>query len=88
MKRVLIDARESGTSTGRYVDKLIENLSRLKPEFEIIILAKTPRMDFLQHLAPNFKVVKSDYKEFGFGEQLGLWQRLRGASSWIWCILR
>ncbi len=77
MKRLVIDARESGTSTGRYVDKLIENLSKLKPELEVLVLAKTPRIDFLQHLAPNFKVDKSDYKEFGFGEQLGLWRQLR-----------
>ena len=77
MKRVVIDARESGTSTGRYADKLIENLSKLKPELEVIVLAKTPRVDFLQHLAPNFTVIKSDYKEFGFGEQMGLLRQLR-----------
>lgn len=80
MKRLVIDARESGTSTGRYVDKLIENLSKLKPELDVIVLAKTARVDFLQHLAPNFKVVKSDHKEFGIGEQLGLLRQLRGLS--------
>lgn len=75
--KIAIDARESGTSTGRYVDKLIANISKLNPEHEIIILAKSPRIDYLQHLAPNFKTIKSDYKEFGFGEQLGLLRQIR-----------
>jgi glycosyltransferase involved in cell wall biosynthesis len=62
----------SGTSTGRYVDKLIEYLHKLKPGHEITLLAKTPRIKFLRELAPDFKVVASNYKEFGSGEQLGL----------------
>lgn len=75
--RIVIDARESGTSTGRYVDKLIENLHQLKPKHEIIILAKTPRLDFMRQIAPKFKTVASDHKEFTFiGEQLGLARQL------------
>ncbi|HEX5447797.1 MAG TPA: glycosyltransferase family 1 protein, partial [Candidatus Saccharimonadales bacterium] len=66
------------TTTGRYIDKLVEYLSKLKPGYDVIVLAKTHRVDYLQHLAPNFTVVKSDYKEFSFGEQLGLWRQLRG----------
>src|SRR5213595_2969825 len=77
MKRITIDARESGTSTGRYVDKLIEYLHKLKPEFEIIVLTKTPRIAFVKNIAPDFKVVASDYKEFTFSEQLGFLKQLR-----------
>ncbi|MGH7156955.1 MAG: glycosyltransferase family 4 protein [Candidatus Saccharimonadales bacterium] len=77
MARIVIDARKSGTSTGRYVDKLIENLHELQPELEILLLSKAARMDYLQHLAPKFKVVKSDYREFGFGEQIGLLRQIR-----------
>jgi glycosyltransferase involved in cell wall biosynthesis len=71
MKIIAIDARESGTSTGRYIDKLIEYLHVLKPEFDIYILAKPHRLDYFKELAPNFTVVKSAYKEFTFAEQLG-----------------
>ena len=76
--KILIDARESGTSTGRYVDKLVEYLhkaclpvGRLKPEYEIIILAKSHRLSFFKEIAPSFKAVKSDFKEFTFAEQRG-----------------
>jgi glycosyltransferase involved in cell wall biosynthesis len=75
--RIVIDARESGTSTGRYVDKLIEYLHKLHPAHEIIVLAKTPRIKPLRELAPNFKIIKSDYKEFTFAEQLGLLRQIK-----------
>jgi glycosyltransferase involved in cell wall biosynthesis len=75
--RIVIDARESGTSTGRYVDKLIEYLHKLKPGHEILVLTKSHRLDFMKSVAPNFKVIKSDYKEFTFAEQLGLYRQLK-----------
>jgi glycosyltransferase involved in cell wall biosynthesis len=74
--RLVIDARESGTSTGRYVDKLVENLSKLSPKFDVVVLTKAPRLQFMKQAAPNFKVVKSDYKEFTFSEQLGLLRQI------------
>lgn len=81
MPRVIIDARESGTSTGRYIDKLIEYLHKLKPEFEIIILTKRPRIDYLSKLAPNFKIIESNFKEFTFAEQLGFLKQLRSLNA-------
>lgn len=72
MKRIVIDARESGTTTGRYVDKLIEHLHTLRPEFEIVVLTKKSRLEFLQKLAPGFTIIETPYAEFGFGEQVGL----------------
>lgn len=75
--KIVIDARESGTSTGRYVDKLIEYLHKLHPAHEIVVLAKTSRIKPLRELAPDFKIVKSDYKEFTFAEQIGLRRQLK-----------
>lgn len=72
MDKILIDTRESGTSTGRYVDKLIENLAKIKTDFEFIILAKTPRIEYLKKIAPKFTIVKCDIKEFTFAEQIEL----------------
>lgn len=79
--RIVIDARESGSSTGRYVDKLIEYLHKLQPAHEIIILTKSPRLSFFGQIAPGFKVIKSDYKEFTFGEQLGLLRQLNSLNA-------
>jgi glycosyltransferase involved in cell wall biosynthesis len=78
MKRIVIDARESGTSTGRYVDKLCEYLEALHPSYEIILLAKSHRVSYLEKLCPSFKIIETKYKEFSFGEQIGFaWQIYR-----------
>ncbi|MBX4190493.1 glycosyltransferase family 4 protein [Candidatus Saccharibacteria bacterium] len=76
VRRIVIVARESGTSTGRYVDKLIEYLHKLRPRHEIIILTKTPRVKFMREVAPDFKVMESNSREYGFGEQTGLLRQL------------
>jgi glycosyltransferase involved in cell wall biosynthesis len=77
MKKLVIDARESGTSTGRYIDKLVEYLHYLKPGFEITLLAKPGRMEYLRKAAPTFQVVAADIKEFTFAEQLKLKRLIR-----------
>lgn len=69
MKRIVIDARESGTTSGRYVDKLIEYLHKLQPNYEITLLAKAHRLDFLRSIAPTFRVDECNIKEFTFAEQ-------------------
>ncbi len=70
MKKIVIDARESGTTTGRYVDKLIEHLYKLNPEFYITIITKPSREDYIKKIAPGFKIVVSNIKEFTLSEQL------------------
>lgn len=78
MKRIVIDARESGSTTGRYVDKLIEYLHKLGPGYEIVLLAKPARIKFLSALAPNFEVVACPIKEFTFAEQIQLKRQIKG----------
>jgi glycosyltransferase involved in cell wall biosynthesis len=78
MSRIAIDARESGTSTGRYIDNLIKYLHELKSKHTIILLAKAHRVDYLKKTAPNFKIIESNFKEFTFSEQLGLLKQIRG----------
>lgn len=77
MARILIDARESGTSTGRYIDKLVEYLHKLKPEHQVVILTKSPREAYVRSIAPSFEVVVSDVKEFTFAEQLKLRKQIK-----------
>ncbi|MEO6760860.1 MAG: glycosyltransferase family 1 protein [Candidatus Saccharimonadales bacterium] len=74
--KIVIDARESGTSTGRYTDKLIEHMYRLRPNHEIVVLTKAHRLKFFKDIAPTFKVIESPYKEFTFDEQLALKKQL------------
>jgi len=80
-KRVLIDARESGSSTGRYIDKLIEHLHKLRPDYEITVLAHPARVDFIKRVAPNFKIIKTNYVKGTFGEQYGLVWQLYGIKT-------
>ncbi len=76
MKRIVVDARESGTSTGRYVDKLVEYLHKLQPAHQIVLLAKPNRVAFYKDIAPRFRVVTTTYKEFTFGEQIGFCRQI------------
>jgi glycosyltransferase involved in cell wall biosynthesis len=78
---LVIDARESGTSTGRYIDKLVEHLHELKPEFDITVLTKPHRINFFKDVAPDFKVLESDFKEFTFAEQLGFLKQLHALKA-------
>lgn len=75
--KIVIDARESGTSTGRYIDKLIEHLYSLKPAEKIIVLTKSHRVAHFKKTTSKFGVVTCPYKEFSLGEQLGFLRQLR-----------
>lgn len=76
--RIVIDARESGTSTGRYVDKLIEYLQKNDTKNEYFLLLKSGRMGSYPNLVSNFHAVRCDVKEFTFAEQTKLlWQIIR-----------
>jgi glycosyltransferase involved in cell wall biosynthesis len=77
MSRIVIDARESGASTGRYIDKLVEYLHKLEPEHEIIVLTIPDRVEYLKSVAPRFRIMKSEFPEFTVSEQLGLRKQIK-----------
>src|SRR3954469_20226989 len=79
--KLVIDARESGTSTGRYVDKLVEYLHKLDPDFEVVIFTKLLRLDFFKAISPRFKTVESNFKEFTFAEQGALLKQIRAQKA-------
>lgn len=79
--KILIDARESGTSTGRYEDKLVEYLAKLQTVHQIIVLTKSHRVDYLKRLAPEFEIVRSDIKEFTFAEQVQLKKQIESLTA-------
>ncbi len=79
--KIVIDARESGTGTGRYIDKLIEHLHKLRPPFELVILTKPHRTKFMRTIAPSFEVIESNFKEFTFAEQIGFLKQLKSLGA-------
>jgi glycosyltransferase involved in cell wall biosynthesis len=77
MKRIVIDARGLRTSSGRYVERLIEYLQEVDTDLghRYAILLKPKDMDGWEPKSKRFNKVACRYKDFGFGEQFGLaWQ--------------
>lgn len=77
MSKIVIDARESGTTTGRYIDKLIEHMDKLEPQHQIIVLTHAERTEFFANASPNFVILQTPFKEFTFSEQAGFLRQLR-----------
>jgi len=77
MSKIVIDARESGTSTGRYIDKLIENIAKIDSTNHYTLLLKSHRLNSFPNLPSNFELVKCDVKEFTISEQTKLLSQIR-----------
>lgn len=80
MSRIAIDARELRTSSGRYVERLLNYLQELDPENDYQVLLKPKDMDW-QPGSSNFHKVACPHKEFTFAEQLAMRQQVRGLKA-------
>jgi glycosyltransferase involved in cell wall biosynthesis len=74
--RIVIDARELRTTTGRYVERLLHYLQQRDGEERFIVLLKPNDFDRWQPTNPRFSKQVGRFKEFSFGEQLGFWRQL------------
>lgn len=74
MKKIVIDARELRTSTGRYIDRLLENLQDADTNLShrYIVLLKPKDMGTWNPKSKRFSKLACPYKEFTFAEQIGL----------------
>lgn len=81
MAKIVIDAREYSTSTGRYVERLLYYLMQTKSEHRFVVLLKPGDMDKFRPTSDRFEAVRCDYKEFTFGEQLGFKKQLDGLGA-------
>lgn len=81
MKRVVIDARELRTSSGRYVERLLHYLQKLDHEHEYYVLLTSKDYDGWQPVHANFHKVVCDHKEFTFDEQLGLLRQINSLKA-------
>ncbi len=76
MGKIVIDAREYSTSTGRYIFRLIQYLEKLESQHEFVVLIKPRDMGSYTPANPRFNKAACKYKEFTFGEQLGFKRQL------------
>lgn len=55
MAKIVIDARELRTSTGRYVERLLYYLQNVDKKNEYLVLLKPADFDSWEPASPNFK---------------------------------
>lgn len=77
MKKIVIDARELRTTSGRYVERLLFNLQNMDKENKYTVLLKPADFEGWQIRNINFEKVVCPYKEFTFSEQIGFLGQLR-----------
>jgi glycosyltransferase involved in cell wall biosynthesis len=80
MSQIVIDARELRTSSGRYVERLLNYLGVVDKVNQYQVLLKPA--DFDEWTAgKNFEKIACPHKEFTFAEQLALKQQVRGLKA-------
>ncbi len=83
-KHIVIDARESGTTTGRYIDKLLEYLAKIpsvNASYKVTVLTTGHRVEAVKKFVAPFTVAETSYKEFTFAEQLGFLKQIRSLKA-------
>ncbi|MBI3624367.1 glycosyltransferase family 4 protein [Candidatus Saccharibacteria bacterium] len=82
MNKIVIDARElNATGTGTYLKHLLDQLQKLDTTNSYKILLKPQDIDSWKPTNRRFSKIVCPYKEFTFGEQLGLFKLLRSLQS-------
>lgn len=81
MKRIVVDARELRTSSGRYTERLLHYLQIIDKEHHYDVLLKPQDIMGWETKNPNFEKVACPHKEFTFGEQLGLLRQINSLSA-------
>lgn len=68
--KIAIDARIIYTSTGRYIDRLLQQLQKLDTENEYVVLLTAKDFDLWNPISPNFTKEIADYPPYTFREQI------------------
>lgn len=72
MSRIVIDARQLRTSSGRYVERLLHYLQKLDQANQYCVLLQPQDMAGWQSTSTNFEPIACRHKEFSWAEQRGL----------------
>lgn len=75
--RIIIDARELRTSTGRYIERLLHYLQQIDNDNDYIVLLYPKDIEGWQPTNPRFLKVACPHKEFTFSEQVGMLRQLK-----------
>lgn len=77
MNRIVIDARELRTTSGRYVERLIYYLQKIDAKNSYTILLAPKDFDGWNPTRPNFVKDVCPHKEFTFAEQIGFLKQIK-----------
>lgn len=75
--KIVLDARELRTSSGRYVERLLHYLQEIDAANKYVVLLKPKDMENWKPISKNFRTLPCPYKEFTFGEQIGMLKQVR-----------
>ncbi|HET9174489.1 MAG TPA: glycosyltransferase family 1 protein [Candidatus Saccharimonadales bacterium] len=81
MAKIVIDARQYTTSTGRYTFRLIQYLEKLDSENEYVVLLKPNDMNVYEFTNPRFTKLACPHKEFTVDEQVGLLKQVKSLNA-------
>lgn len=81
MTKIVIDARELRTSTGRYVERLIHYLQQIDTGHDYVVLLKPKDMEGWEPTNLRFTKLACPHKEFTFAEQLAYRKQLKGLKA-------
>ena len=71
MKHIAIDARIINSSTGTYVERLLNYLQKIDKVNKYSVLVPTKDKNYWKPTSKNFKIVTINYKNYSLGEQIG-----------------
>lgn len=77
MAQIVIDARELRTTTGRYVERLLNYLQQIDNDHDYVVLLNPKDLDGWLPTNKRFDKLACPYKEFTFAEQLGFLKQLK-----------
>ncbi len=77
MSKIIIDARELRTSTGRYVERLLHYLQQIDHINSYNVLIKPKDFESWAPTNKKFKKIECPYKEFSFTEQIGFLKQIK-----------
>lgn len=70
--KIVVDARELRTSSGRYIERLLHYLQKIDSQHEYVVLLTPKDVDGWKPTNKKFSVVPCPQKEFTFSEQIGM----------------
>ncbi|NTW61866.1 glycosyltransferase family 4 protein [Candidatus Saccharibacteria bacterium] len=72
MKHIVIDARIISSSTGTYIERILNYLQEIDTVNRYTVLVFSKDKEYWKPTNPNFEVIGADFKNYSIAEQIGL----------------